>query len=70
MNDFVLSESDKGIFDLDHDFLDLLFGQLPFMILPNMTGQIGVLAMLEYKIKVSGSLFRVYQLNDILVLDD
>ena len=70
MNDFVLSESDKGIFDLDHDFLDLLFGQLTFMILPNMTGQIGVLAMLEYKIKVSGSLFRVYQLNDILVLDD
>jgi hypothetical protein len=40
------------------------------MILSNVTRQIGVLAMLKHKIKVSGSLFGVYQLNDVFMLDD
>ena len=69
MDNFVLSESDKCIFNLDHDFLDLLFGQLSLMILSNMAGQICVLTMLKHKIKVSGSLFWVYQLNYVLMLD-
>ena len=70
MHNLVLSERDKGIFYLYHDLLDLLFRELSLVILSNVTGQISMLTMLKHKIKVSGSLFGVNELNDVFMLYD
>jgi hypothetical protein len=70
MNNLVLTQSDKCIFNLNHDFLNLFFREFALVVLSNVTGQICMFAMLKYKIKVSGSLFGVNELNDIFMFDD
>lgn len=68
MNDFVLSQSDKGILDLEHYLLHLLLRQFALVVLPDVAGQVSVLAVLKHQIQVPTRLLRVDQLDYILVL--
>lgn len=70
MNHLILSQCHKSILYLNHYLLHLLLWQLPFIILANMTCQIGMFTVFKNEIQVATCLLRVNELNDVFVLDD